>query len=335
MTPASPVSAGLLELFFGFAGLSHDSGTGHPESPARLSSLLGGFQERVKAGGARFLEAPRESDLSLYRAVHGEDYVSFLDRLPPGGAPVALDGDTRVSHATVLALREIAGLVRLLSDLPTGEKRRVFCAVRPPGHHAHTRQGMGFCAVNHVGLLCALRLRAFPGEKVMILDFDVHHGNGTAEIVQRLLPAERVLFVSTHRFPFYPGTGSGSENTELPEGGGILDIPLPEGTGDRAYGRVLEEQILPRWDRFSPDTVLVSAGFDGHGADPLGDMALSGESFRTIGQALKGRERGLTACFLEGGYDLAALSESVDAFLTGWTGERDQGAWIGPDLMAE
>ena len=189
------------------------------------------------------------------------------------------------------------------------------------GHHAHSRRGMGFCAVNHVALLAALRILAHPEEKVLILDFDVHHGNGTEEIITRYLPPDRVLFISTHRYPFYPGTGSGAENREYPGGGGILDIPLPSGTTDRAYRDILEEWVIPRWDRFSPDTVLISAGFDAHILDPLGDMDLTDESYESLGRILNAREKGLSAGFLEGGYHLGALSGAAQAFLTGWKGK--------------
>jgi len=307
-----------LDLFFNYAGLAHDSGPGHPESSARLSALLSRFERRVKNGEATFFEPLSEPDLSLYRTIHEGDYIDFLEGLSPGEPPVPIDGDTQVSHATVTSLREIAGAVRVLAGVPAISARKVFCAVRPPGHHAHVQGGMGFCAANHIALLCALRIRAHPGERIMILDFDVHHGNGTFDIVTRRLPPERILFVSTHRYPFYPGTGSGQENRELPGGGGTLDIPLPAGTDDRGYLKALEDRILPRWEAFSPDTLLVSAGFDAHAADPLGDMSLTEESYRMLGQKLAVRHRGFSAVFLEGGYNLLALADSADAFLDGW-----------------
>lgn len=309
-----------MELFLGYAGFSHDSGPGHPESPARLSTLIPLFERQVKEGTARFLEAPVEADLSLYRTVHSGDYIDLLEQLRASDPPVRIDGDTQVSRTTVNALRETGGLVRLLSGVPADVRKKVFSAVRPPGHHAHTRQGMGFCPVNHVALLASLRLLGDPDEKILILDFDVHHGNGTEEIISRDLPGERILFISTHRYPFYPGTGSGKENREFPSGGGILDIPLPAGTTDRNYRDVLLERVLPRWERFSPGTVLVSAGFDAHRQDPLGDMSLTEESYEFLGRALRERERGLSAAFLEGGYHLEALSLSVQGFLAGWNG---------------
>ncbi len=312
------LSPPLLEVFFGYGGLAHDTGPDHPESSARLSVLLPVFTSWVEGGRARFLDSPADPDLSLYRAAHESSHIDFLEQLSPSEPPVNLDGDTRVGHATVGALKEIAGVVRNVSKTPPNSPRKVFCAVRPPGHHAHYFGGMGFCAVNHLALLCVERARISPEERILVLDFDVHHGNGTIDIIRRLLPSERTLFISTHRYPFYPGTGSGRDNVEGERGEGILDIPLPSGTDDEDYRIVLEEMILPRWDRFGPDSVLVSAGFDGHVADPLGDMALTELTYRRIGEALRGRENGLTAGFLEGGYSLPALSASVDAFLSGW-----------------
>ena len=307
-----------IEVFFGYAGLSHDSGPDHPESPGRLSCLLPVFESRVKRNKGKFLDIRPEPDLSMYRESHDSAHVDFLESL---SFPLNLDGDTRVGPPTILALREIAGALRDLSGVRTGMPRRVFCAVRPPGHHAHFHGGMGFCAVNHLAALAVLRARRNPSERILVLDFDVHHGNGTIDILNRLLTPEQFLFISTHSYPFYPGTGSGRENREGSSGEGILDIPLPAGTDDEDYRIVLDEWILPRWDRFAPATVLVSAGFDAHVADPLGDMALTETTYRRLGEALSFCEGGLTACFLEGGYSLPALAASVDAFLSGW--DRD------------
>lgn len=315
------MSVPLAEYFVGYAGLAHDSGPDHPESPARLSALLPVLESRVGRGKARFLEVTPEPDLKIFRESHNPEYIDFLESLAPNGPPVDLDGDTRVAHPTFRALKEIAGVLLDLSKTGSGVPRRIFCAVRPPGHHAHFYGGMGFCAVNHLATLAVARARANPAERILVLDFDVHHGNGTFDILTRLLSPDQFLFVSTHRYPFYPGTGSGRENREGPGGSGTLDLPLPAGTDDEDYRFVLEEKILPRWDRFSPGTVLVSAGFDGHIADPLGDMALTDKTYRRIGESLAERERGLTACFLEGGYSLPALAQSADAFLCGWDRE--------------
>ena len=311
----------LPEFFAGYAGLSHDSGPGHPESPGRLSAVFDVGERLVAEGRACFASAKAEEDLALARTVHEGGYVDFLEGLSPGTPSRPIDGDTRVGGATVAALKETLGMVRALAATPHGANRQTFLAMRPPGHHAHSGGGMGFCAVNPLAILCALRRESDPSERLAVLDFDVHHGNGTEEILRGLPGRERLLFVSTHRYPFYPGTGSGQENWEGGSGEGILDLPLPAGTDDEAYGQILEEIVFPRFSHFSPQTILVSAGFDAHRDDPLGDMALTEESYQRLGAWLKGSSAGLCAAFLEGGYDLGALRRSTMAFLSAWFGK--------------
>jgi acetoin utilization deacetylase AcuC-like enzyme len=315
------MTSSLPEFFAGYAGLAHDSGPGHPESPGRLSTVIEVGERLVEEGRARLVEARPEKDLSLARTVHDPAYVDFLEGLGPHAPSRPIDGDTRVGGATVVALRETLGLVRELSMTPPGTSRRTFVAMRPPGHHAHSGGGMGFCAINPLAILCALRSSRNPSERLAVFDFDVHHGNGTEEILRKLPGPENFLFVSTHRHPFYPGTGSGRENWQGAGGEGILDIPLPAGTDDDDYERILEEVVFPRIALFSPGAILVSAGFDAHRDDPLGDMALTEESYHRVGSWLKGATAGPCAAFLEGGYDLAALRHATMAFLSGWFGE--------------
>ncbi len=311
----------LPEFFPGYAGLSHESGPGHPESPGRLSAVLEVGERLVSEGRTRHVHPVSEADLSLARTVHERGYIDSLEEMGPGSPSRAIDGDTRVGGATVVALKETLGMVRDLSETPRGIARRTFLAMRPPGHHAHAGRGMGFCAVNPLAILCALRRASHPSERIAVLDFDVHHGNGTEDILRRLPGQDSLLFVSTHRFPFYPGTGSGRENSEGASGEGFLDIPLPAGTDDDDYERILEDVVFPRFERFTPGAIFVSAGFDAHRDDPLGDMALTEESYRRIGTWLKGATAGPSAAFLEGGYDLRALRASTLAFLSGWFGE--------------
>lgn len=308
----------LPEFFAGYAGLSHDSGPGHPESPARLSAVIDAGREIVGRKKAVFLEAPPESDLTLARVVHDGSYVDLLEGLSPASPSRPLDSDTQVGGATVVALRETLGAVRSLLATPPGKGRKCFLAMRPPGHHAHSGGGMGFCAINPLTILLAARQETYPEERVAIFDFDVHHGNGTAEIVARLPRRDKILFVSTHRYPFYPGTGSGRDNREGAQGEGVLDIPLRAGTDDDDYREIFEEVVRPRFAFFAPHTVLVSAGFDAHRDDPLGDMALTEESYHSIGRWLSETAPGLCAAFLEGGYNLQALRDSSRAFLSGW-----------------
>ncbi|MGC8500572.1 MAG: histone deacetylase family protein [Leptospirillia bacterium] len=312
MTPSLP------EFFAGYRGLSHDSGPGHPESSARLAAVIEVGKELVLKKRAAFLEVPSEPDLSLARTVHDGSYIDFLEGLSPASPSAPLDADTQVGGPTVVALRETLGAVRSLAGTAPGRSRRCFLAMRPPGHHAHSGGGMGFCAINPLAILLAARQRANPQERIAIFDFDVHHGNGTADIVGRLPGRDRILFVSTHRYPFYPGTGSGRDNHEGPQGEGVLDIPLRSGTDDEDYREIFEDVVRPRFAAFAPQTVLVSAGFDAHRDDPLGDMALTKESYHRIGRWLGETAPGLCVAFLEGGYNLHALLDSSRAFLSGW-----------------
>lgn len=277
------MNSSLPEFFAGYAGLAHDSGPGHPESPGRLSTVIEVGERLAAEGRAQLVEASPEKDLALARTVHDGAYVDFLEGMGSHAPSRPIDGDTRVGGATVVALRETLGLVRELSVTPPGTFRRTFVAMRPPGHHAHSGGGMGFCAINPLAILCALRRSGNPSERLAVFDFDVHHGNGTEEILRKLPGPENFLFVSTHRHPFYPGTGSGRDNWQGADGEGILDIPLPAGTDDGDYERILEEVVFPRISLFSPGAILVSAGFDAHRDDPLGDMALTEESYHRGG----------------------------------------------------
>lgn len=189
-----------------------------------------------------------------------------------------------------------------------------FLAERPPGHHALRDRAMGFCLVNHTAALAQNILQTDPDSRVAVLDFDVHHGNGTEDSLRGL---DRCLFISTHQYPFYPGTGSEKSNQSDADGAGVLNLPLPEGTDDEDYRKVLKEKIMPRLEKFRPTDLLVSAGFDGHRDDPLGGWLLTEEIYSDIGRSLLSVECRFIASVLEGGYNLTALSRSVEAYLSG------------------
>ena len=301
---------------------THTNGPGHPESPNRLTTLETLFHRLAQEGVIRFSDAvgdPEKTDIDvffpIYEGVHSRDYLSslFLQKVPAGRV-IRLDADTGFSdgsrEAIIACAKSVASLLR---HRETGGGIH-FLAERPPGHHALRDRAMGFCLVNHTAALVQNIHRTDPDARLAVLDFDVHHGNGTEECLQGL---DRSLFISTHQYPFYPGTGSGQNNRNDPDSGGILDIPLPEGTDDEDYRIVLRENILPRLEKFRPTDLIVSAGFDGHRDDPLGGWLLTEEIFSEIGQSLLSFECRFIASVLEGGYNLAALSRSVEAYLSG------------------
>ncbi len=297
------------------ACLHHDPGPMHPERPDRLRAVLA----RLDAPEFEALlrrDAPLAALDQLAR-VHPRDFVEgMLSALPgaqPDGVeqPLAIDTDTIASTGTKEAALRAAGAVCAAVDaVMAGEASNAFCAVRPPGHHAEARQSMGFCFFNNVAVGAAYVRAQYGVKRVAIIDFDVHHGNGT----QAIFEAEpAVFFASTHQFPLYPGTGGRSERGV----GNILNVPLAPGAGSSDFRHAFSEHILPALSEFSPDFIFISAGFDGHADDPLASMALfepdyqwvTREILRVAAYVCDGR----VVSTLEGGYDLGALAESTAA----------------------
>jgi acetoin utilization deacetylase AcuC-like enzyme len=291
--------------------LEHDAGPGHPERPERLAAVERGLRE---AGLARELvpfaarAATREELLRVHTAAH-------VDRLATAaGHRVRLDPDTAMSpRSHDAAVRAAGAVVEAVEQVLDGRLDRAFCAVRPPGHHATPGRAMGFCLLNNVALGAAAAL-ARGLRRVAVIDFDVHHGNGTQDAFYR---DRRVLFVSSHQFPFYPGTGDLDEVGEGDGRGFTVNLPMPAGTGDGDYRRAYREIVEPIGRAFDPELVLVSAGFDAHRDDPLGGMALSGAGFAELADvclcAAAGAARGRVVAVLEGGYDLGGLAEGTAA----------------------
>ncbi|MGD9742703.1 MAG: histone deacetylase family protein [Dongiaceae bacterium] len=291
------------------ACLGHDPGEGHPESPMRLEAVMRALEgEAFRALDRR--QAPLATAAELAR-VHPADYVeAVLEALPDEGR-VMLDGDTVASPGSrEAALRAAGAVIAAVDAVATGEARNAFCAVRPPGHHAEAARPMGFCIFNNIAV-GALHARAAHGlERVAVVDFDVHHGNGT----QHLFEADPALFyASTHQWPFYPGTGASGERGC----GNIWNLPLPANAGSREFKAAFEEVILPALDRFRPDLVMVSAGFDAHRADPLAMLQLDESDYVWVtGALMRIADRhagGRLVSALEGGYDLGALAASAAA----------------------
>jgi len=295
--------------------LLHDNGPGHPESPQRLVAI----RDRLERGGTRdrlLAIAPEPAPLAALAAVHDSAYVEALRRACER-APVRLDPDTIVSAGSWdAALLSAGGGLAAVDAVFDGRVRAAFVATRPPGHHAERDQAMGFCLFNNIAVAARHAQDRHGIERVAIVDWDVHHGNGTQHVFEE---DDTVLYISTHQWPFYPGTGARHERGRGRGLGCTLNVPLPAGSGDAVYQRAFETEVIPALERFRPDLVLVSAGFDAHEHDPLAGMALTTEGYRRLTTLL--RDAAVTLCggrlvsLLEGGYDLEALAASVETHL--------------------
>ena len=299
----------MLQLYTHAVCLQHDPGPGHAESPARLRAVLNALDQDRFAIVDR-VEAPRATREQLLR-VHTADHVDRILSITPDDGTVRLDEDTLMSPASAEAgLRAAGALVAAVDAVMKGHTNRAFCAVRPPGHHATQDTVMGFCLFNNVAVAAAHALAAHGLKRVAIADFDVHHGNGTQDIFQR---EPRVLFMSSHQSPLYPGTGS-AEETGV---GNVINAPLSPGDGSYEFRELWDGVLLPRLHAFKPQLVLISAGFDAHRNDPLSDIRLQTEDYTWITERLVDIARthadGRVVSTLEGGYDLTALAASASA----------------------
>ena len=300
--------------------LKHDPGPGHPESPARLKAIEAhlhktGLMDQLTAIAVTHSQ---EADLAAWiDAVHAAGYREALHRIVPPEGIRYLDADTGVSPGSwPAALAAVGGALSAVDQVMIGRVTNAFCAVRPPGHHAESRRAMGFCLFNNVAIAARYLQRHHGIRKVAIVDWDVHHGNGTQEIFYE---DPTVFYVSTHQYPHYPGTGA---ETEVGKGAGkgfTLNCPMPAGRDDDDYAAVFTKKIIPALKAFGPEFVLISAGFDAHRDDPLAGMKVTergfGELTRLVRQLADDACRGRIVSCLEGGYNLPALARSVEAHL--------------------
>jgi acetoin utilization deacetylase AcuC-like enzyme len=283
--------------------LEHETGPGHPERPERLSAIV----DRLHASGLwDHLDVwePAPADDALLELIHTRRHIGAIRELAQTGGYV--DQDTAVSRTSwAPALRSVGAVVEAVMRVQRGALDNAYCLPRPPGHHATPGAAMGFCLFNNVAIAAAWLLRTGV-QRVAILDYDVHHGNGTQDA---FVDEPRVLYVSTHQYPLYPGTGHWRERGN----GSTVNLSLPPGSGDEVYSAVLERLVEPVVRRFQPEFILVSLGFDAFWNDPLASMRLSVGGYATLIRSARELAAGRLVIALEGGYDLRALAYGSDA----------------------
>jgi acetoin utilization deacetylase AcuC-like enzyme len=284
----------------------HITPQGHPEQVARLDAVLGAL------GGMDLLRvnAPLAADDDLLRA-HPKGHVDAIKAAAPSEGWRSLDADTHMSIGTLeAAYRAVGGVIKAVDLVMAGEAGNAFAAVRPPGHHAERETAMGFCFFGSVAVAAKHALEFHGLKRVAILDFDVHHGNGTQDLVE---DDARILFCSSHQMPLYPGTGAAHETGV----GNVVNVPLPDGCGSSKFRAAWEREVFPRVEAFKPELLLISAGFDAHADDPLAGMMLHEDDFAWItGKLCDLADKhcsGRVVSALEGGYDLEALGRSARA----------------------
>jgi acetoin utilization deacetylase AcuC-like enzyme len=292
--------------------LKHDTGQ-HVEAAARLEAIIA-YMEKTELKEQLTPIKPRPATIDEIALVHQRDYIKEVEETARQGGGW-LDPDTVMSASSYeAALYAAGGLIRAVESVMGGEVASAFALVRPPGHHATSHHGKGFCLFNNVAIATNYALDKYRLERLLIVDFDVHHGNGTQGT---FYDNPKVMYISTHEYPFYPGTGHIDETGRGDAEGTNVNIPLPAGCGDAEYMKAFEQIIVPMARRFNPQLILVSAGYDNHWADPLAMMQVSVSGFGQMAGIIKGLADelcgGRLAFTLEGGYNLGALAASVKA----------------------
>jgi len=287
---------------------NHNTGDGHPEKIDRVTVIIDNFK---KLNNKNLIwKKPSKFNKELLENTHNKDYINFVEKSFPEKGLSFLDGDTIISPGSKKATVDAVGsIIAAIDGVQNKEFHNAFCAIRPPGHHAERNKAMGFCIYNNVAVGAHYLLEKYKFNKVAIIDFDVHHGNGTQNI---FYDNKKVLYISTHQYPYYPGTGGEKEKGKY---NNIFNIPLPAGTTSEEYLNAYEF-VLKKIKEFKPEFILLSAGFDAHKDDPLAQLQLTSKDFydltkRTLNLAKLCCE-GKVVSILEGGYDLNALQESTE-----------------------
>jgi acetoin utilization deacetylase AcuC-like enzyme len=295
----------------------HRSSAYHPERPERLDAANAGIDRARRAAGLAFSHVePRPATNEELSRVHDRQFIDWLET--PRSDCRHIDADTYIGPASIETAKLAAGgTVNMVDAIVTGPVSRGIALVRPPGHHARPNHAMGFCLLNNAAIAAA-HAKSKGLSRVAIVDWDVHHGNGTQEV---FYTNPEVLMVSTHQYPFYPGTGAAHEVGEGDAKGFTINVPLRAGCGDGVYRGAFERVILPALDDYAPELIVISAGFDASARDPLAEMTLSTEAFGWMAQKLRRQAdksaKGRILLVLEGGYDLVALEEGVCAAARG------------------
>ena len=284
---------------------NHNTGEGHPEKIDRVTAVIDNFKKLDNKN--LIWKKPSKFDRSLLKITHSSDYINFVETSFPKKGLSFLDGDTIVSPGSKNATLDAVGsIIAAIDGVQNKEFKNAFCAVRPPGHHAEKNKAMGFCIYNNVAVGANYLINKYKLKKIAIIDFDVHHGNGTQDI---FYDNKKVLYISTHQFPYYPGSGTEQEKGKY---NNIFNIPLAAGTTSEEYLNAYEF-VLKKIKEFKPEFILFSAGFDAHKDDPLAQLQLEAEDFYTLTRRTLELSKlycdGKVVSILEGGYDLLALQK--------------------------
>lgn len=298
------------------AYLEHDMGAGHPESPNRLRAIVQRLEESGVAARLVRIE-PRKAEDEWITQVHTSNYLAALNLQAPASGRVSLDPDTSMSPGTLHAAYLAAGgALAAVDAIMAQQVDHVFCAVRPPGHHAEAGQAMGFCFFNNVAIAARYLQKKYGLTRVLIVDWDVHHGNGTQHSFE---DDPSILFFSTHQYPHYPGTGRETERGKGAGEGFTINVPMEAGEGGDDYRAVFQKVLVAAADDFKPEFVIISAGFDAHKDDPLASMGLTESGYAELTEIVAGiakrHANGRLLSSLEGGYNLTALAASVEAHI--------------------